>query len=204
TGLIVPIGEAVLEEACRQAKGWQERWPSDPPALCVNLSARQFKEPGLAHSVARVLKETGLEPSNLLLEVTESTAMGDALTTAAVLEDILQFGVRMVLDDFGTGHSSLSYLERFPVDYVKIDPSFVGRLGKQPSAEMLVSGIIDLVHALGLEVIAEGVETGEQLQLLRAAGCDLAQGYLFSKPIRGEEILKALSTARQQNVLSSN
>jgi diguanylate cyclase (GGDEF)-like protein len=204
TGLIVPIGEAVLEEACRQAKGWQERWPSDPPALCVNISARQFKEPGLAHSVARVLEETGLEPSNLLLEVTESTAMRDALTTAAALEDIQQFGVRMVLDDFGTGYSSLSYLERFPVDYVKIDPSFVGRLGKHPRAEMLVSGIIGLVHALGLKVIAEGVETEEQLELLRTAGCDLAQGYLFSKPLRGEAVLRELSNARQHNVLGSN
>jgi diguanylate cyclase (GGDEF)-like protein/PAS domain S-box-containing protein len=183
TGLIVPIGEAVLEEACRQAKEWQERRPSDGPVVCINLSARQFREPGLTKSVARIIDETGLEPSSLFLEVTESTAMGDALATAAALEELQDLGVQTILDDFGTGYSSLSYLERFPVEYVKIDHSFVGGLGEYPGAKMLVSAIISLAHALGLKVIAEGVETEEQLERLRGMGCDLAQGHLFSEPL---------------------
>ncbi len=188
TGLIVPIGEAVLEEACRQAKEWHEQRPTDAPAMCVNLSARQFREPGLTQSVARILDETGLDPSSLFLEVTESTAMRDALATAAALEDLQNLGVRTILDDFGTGYSSLSYLERFPVEYIKIDRSFVGGLGQHPGAEMLVSAIISLAHALGLKVIAEGVETEKQCELLRGMGCDLAQGHLFSEPLTAKEV----------------
>ncbi len=159
TGLIVPIGKLVLEEACRRAKEWQERFPSDSSvAVCVNLSAKQFREPGLTETVACILEETGLEPSSLFLEVTESTAMSDAPTTAAALEDLQDHGVRLLIDDFGTGYSSLSYLERFPVDYVKIDHSFVGKLDEDPGTAVLVSGMIDLAHALRSEVIAEGVE----------------------------------------------
>jgi len=198
TGLIVPIGEAVLEEACRRANEWHERWPSDAPAVCVNLSARQFRELGLAKSVARVLDETGLEPSSLFLEVTESTAMRDAQATAAALEELQGLGVRMILDDFGTGYSSLSYLERFPVEYVKIDHSFVGGLGEYPGAKMLVSAIISLAHALGLKVIAEGVETEEQGERLRTMGCDLAQGHLFSEPLTAKGVAELLAAAQSR------
>ena len=199
TGLIVPIGEAVLEEACRQANEWHELRPSDAPAMCVNLSARQFREPGLTHSVARILDETGLEPSSLFLEVTESTAMRDALATAAALEELQGLGVRTILDDFGTGYSSLSYLERFPVEYIKIDRSFVGGLGQQPGAEMLASAIISLAHALDLKVIAEGVEREEQLDLLRGMGCDLAQGHLFCEPLSAEEVRDHLAVVHHRN-----
>jgi diguanylate cyclase (GGDEF)-like protein len=199
TGLVVPIGEAVLEAACRQAKAWRELRPSDPPAVCVNLSARQFREFGLIKSIARILDETGLEPSSLFLEVTESTAMRDAQATAAALEKLQDLGVRTILDDFGTGYSSLPYLERFPVAYVKIDHSFVGGLGEYLGAKMLVSAIISLAHALGLKVIAEGVETEEQFEQLRETGCDLAQGHLFSEPSTAEEAADLLAAAHHRN-----
>jgi diguanylate cyclase (GGDEF)-like protein/PAS domain S-box-containing protein len=199
TGLIIPIGEAVLAEACRQSKEWCELRPAIPHAMCVNLSARQFREPGLTQSVARIIEETGLEASNLFLEITESTAMRDAQATAATLEEIQGLGVRTVLDDFGTGYSSLSYLERFPVDAIKIDRSFVGGLGEYSGAQMLVSAIISLAHALGLQVIAEGVETEEQLELLRGMGCDLAQGHLFFEPLTAEEVVNLMVASHHRN-----
>ena len=204
TGLIVPIGEAVLKEACGQANDWRGLRPLDPPAVCVNLSARQFREPGLTQSVARIVEETGLDPSSLFLEVTESTAMRDALATAATLEEIQEQGVRTILDDFGTGYSSLSYLERFPVDYIKIDRSFVGGLGQYPGAGMLVSAIINLAHALGIRVIAEGVETQEQFERLREMGCDLAQGHLFSEPLTANEVSDLLAASPHRNPLGSS
>ena len=127
-----------------------------------------------------------MEPSCLFLEVTESTAMSDAPATSAALEELQDLGVRVIIDDFGTGYSSLSYLERFPVDYVKIDGSFVGKLGEESGAAVLTRGVIDLAHALGLKVIAEGVETEGQLEELKELGCDLAQGHYFSEPLTGE------------------
>jgi EAL domain-containing protein (putative c-di-GMP-specific phosphodiesterase class I) len=184
TGLIVDIGELILAEACRKTKDWQARFPAEPPlAVCVNLSARQFREPDLTETLRRILAETGLDPTCLHLEITESTAMGDAPATVATLEEFKELGVRIAIDDFGTGYSSLSYLERFPVNYVKIDRSFVGKLGKDQGTAALVSGMIQLAHSLSLKVIAEGVETEEQLKRLQGLGCDLAQGHYFSEPI---------------------
>ena len=195
TGLIIPIGEQVLEQACRQAREWHELHPDEQPvAVCVNLSARQFREPGLSQVVARVLEETGLVPDLLYLEVTESAAMEEATTTSLVLEELQDLGVRAIIDDFGTGYSSLSYLGRFPVDYVKIDRSFVGGLGEDALATLLAKGVIDLTHALGLKVIAEGVETEGQLGRLREMGCDLAQGFYFSGPLSGSEAGEWLMT----------
>jgi diguanylate cyclase (GGDEF)-like protein/PAS domain S-box-containing protein len=195
TGLIVPIGEQVLEEACRQAKEWQEHLPAAPLlAVCVNLSAKQFREPELTETVSRVLRETKLDPTCLHLEITESTAMSDAPATVAVLEELKALGVRMVIDDFGTGYSSLSYLERFPVDYVKIDRSFVGRVNEDPGTRALVSGMISLAHALDIKVIAEGVETEGQLVRLQGMRCDLAQGIYFSEPLPGEAVGTLLET----------
>jgi diguanylate cyclase (GGDEF)-like protein/PAS domain S-box-containing protein len=203
TGLIVPIGEAVSEEACRQAKEWHELRPSDAPAVCVNLSARQFREPGLTKSVARILGETGLEPRSLFVEVTESTAMRDAQATTVALEELQTLGVRAILDDFGTGYSSLSYLERFPVEYIEIDHSFVGGLDEYPGAEMLVSAMTSLAHALGLKVIAEGVETQEQLERLRSMRCNLAQGHLFSEPLTAEAAADLLMAGHNRNLLGT-
>jgi EAL domain-containing protein (putative c-di-GMP-specific phosphodiesterase class I) len=157
----------------------------------------------LADTVGRILDETDLDPHYLFLEVTESTAMSDAPATAATLEVLRGLGVRTIIDDFGTGYSSLSYLERLPVDYVKIDRSFVGRLGKEPGAEVLASGVISLAHALGLKVIAEGVETEGQLERLREMGCDLAQGHLVSEPLTAKGVVDLLVDAHHRNPLGS-
>ncbi len=178
TGLIVPIGRWVLQEACRQAKEWQERYPKDPPlAMSVNLSAKQFRQPDLAEDVGAVLQGCGLDPSGLTLEITESTAMEDVDATAETLVKLKSMGVRIEVDDFGTSYSSLSYLKRFPVDYLKIDRSFVGGLGENSEDEEIVGAVVELAHTLGLEVVAEGVESGEQLGLLREMGCDTDPGY---------------------------
>ena len=199
TGLIVPIGKAMLEQACRQTREWQENSVTNTPLfVSVNLSGRQFREPDLAQSVSRILKETGLDPACLQLEITESTAMGNAPATISTLEDLKVLGVCLAIDDFGTGYSSLSYLERFPVDRLKIDRSFVGDLETEAGAAALVSGMIGLAHALGIEVIAEGVERAGQLERLRTMECDLAQGRFFSEalpPDAMEELLNGLALA---------
>jgi diguanylate cyclase (GGDEF)-like protein/PAS domain S-box-containing protein len=189
TGLIVPIGRWVLREACHAAREWQLRYPCDPPLIvCVNLSAKQLRDPDLFRDVRQIIGESDLEPSSLDLEITESIAMEDASATAATLEELHALGVRVIIDDFGTGYSSLSRLERFPVDYIKIDRSFVGRLEEETGTRVLVKAMIDLSHALGLEVIAEGVETAGQLERLREMGCNLAQGYHFSRPVPSDAV----------------
>jgi EAL domain-containing protein (putative c-di-GMP-specific phosphodiesterase class I) len=195
TGLILPIGRWVLEEACRQAGAWQEQHPSDPPlVICVNLSARQFQHTNLAKEVAEVLRETGLEQRHLELEITESTVMDDAQSTISTLRELRDLGVRLSIDDFGTGYSSLSYLKRFPIDFLKIDRSFVDGLSKDPEDAVIVSGIITLAHTLGMQVIAEGVESAEQLAQLRGLGCDLAQGNYFSEHLPAEAVSALLAT----------
>jgi diguanylate cyclase (GGDEF)-like protein/PAS domain S-box-containing protein len=187
TGLIVPIGQWVLREACHQAKEWNRQYPSDPSLIvCVNLSAKQLRDPNLYRVVGQILEESGLEPGSLELEITESVAMEDAPATAAALEELHTLGVRVIIDDFGTGYSSLSYLEKFPMDYIKIDRSFVGELEGETGSRVLVKVMIDLVHTLGLEVIAEGVETTGQLERLREMGSDIAQGRYFSRPLPSE------------------
>ncbi len=195
TGLIVPLGRRVLEEACRQAKEWQDSYPSAPPLkMSVNLSARQLGEPGLLEDVATVLSETGLDPGTLVLEITEGILTEDTPVALATLRYLKLLGAKLAVDDFGTGYSSLSYLKRFPVDYLKIDRSFVAGLGRDPRDEGLVSAIVQLAHALGLKTTAEGVETEEQLERLRSLGCDLAQGFYFSKPVPVEAASSLLST----------
>ncbi len=187
TGLIIPLRRLVLEEACRQANAWQRRYRSDPPIkMCVNLSARQFQEPDLVEEVAEVLRETGLEPGSLELEITEDVAMKYARSTITTLQELKGLGLTLAIDDFGTGYSSLSYLKSFPVDTLKIDKSFIDGLGADSDDAVLVSAMIDMAHALGLQIVAEGVETADQLALLRGMGCDLAQGNYFAKPLSDE------------------
>ncbi len=194
TGLIVPLGRWVLEEACRQAREWQDLYPTDPPLrMSVNLSAAQFKRPDLGKSVAEVLRRAGLDPHDLILEITESMVVEDVGAALATLQELKALGVKIAVDDFGTGYSSLSYLKRFPVDFLKIDRSFVAGLGRDPKDEGLVSASIELAHALGLEAIAEGVETAEQLERLRELGCNLAQGYYFQRPSSGDAASESLA-----------
>lgn len=186
-GLIVPIGRWVLEQACRQAKEWQEQHPSGPHIIMsVNVSAAQFRSPELVEDIARVLQETGLEAGLLTLEITEGVLLEDAQANADTLERLKTLGVRLAIDDFGTGYSSLAYLKRLPVDYLKIDQSFITNLEQDSKDRLLVSGVIYLAHGLGLKVVAEGVEKAEQLAQLQQMGCDIAQGYYFSRPLARE------------------
>jgi diguanylate cyclase (GGDEF)-like protein len=192
TGLIVPIGEWVLRTACAQNKEWQDEGFA-PLRMSVNFSPRQFQQPGLVEQIRRSLGETGLAPHYLEVELTESSVMKDAELAIRTLRRLKETGVRVSIDDFGTGYSSLSYLKRFPIDTLKIDISFVRHSTTDPRDAAIVTAIITLAHSLGLKVIAEGVETEEQLGLLRALGCDEIQGYLFGKPLPAAALAELLS-----------
>jgi len=181
TGLIVPVGEWVLHEACRQLRVWQERGAA-PLSVAVNISPRQFRDRQFARSVRTITHAAGVDPRHIELEITEGYLMEDPEEASRVLAGLREAGLRVSVDDFGTGYSSLSYLTRFPLTALKIDRSFVRKLGEEQSAEVLVRAIIDLAHNLGFEVVAEGVETERQLAFLRAHGCDQAQGYLLGRP----------------------
>ena len=183
-GLIVPLGTWVLTEACREARRWQGAAAGGPwPDVSVNLSGKQFAQPDLLERVGQVLAETGLDGHALRLEITESVVMENAEATAASLQQLRELGVRLVVDDFGTGYSSLSYLQRFPISTLKIDRSFVSRMCDSEENSEIVRTIIALARNLGIEVVAEGVETPEQLAQLRALGCGYAQGFLFSDAV---------------------
>lgn len=182
SGLIVPLSQWVLQEACQQACTWQAQGMR-PLYLSVNVSAIDFRQRGFVEGIARTLKETGLDPTQLELEITESVLMQNIDTTVAILKAIKQQGIRLAIDDFGTGYSSLSYLQKFPVDVLKIDQSFVGDLSIDSNDAKLVSTIINLGKGLNLHIIAEGVETREQLEFLKVHQCEEAQGYYFSKAV---------------------
>jgi diguanylate cyclase (GGDEF)-like protein len=187
TGLIVPIGAFVLEQACQQARQWREETGDGPPlTVSVNLSARQLLDPGLVPLVEATLTRTGTPPSAISLEITESVLMSDVAGSGAVLADLKALGVRLYVDDFGTGYSSLTYLQRFPVDGVKVDRSFVAGLGRQAGDEAIVRAVIGLAHGLGLVAVAEGVETQAQADHLVDLRCDVAQGYHFGRPAAAE------------------
>jgi diguanylate cyclase (GGDEF)-like protein/PAS domain S-box-containing protein len=194
TDLIIPLGRWVLKEACNQIRRWQELYPRAPTLVAdVNLSARQFHQPDLGGGVAKILNEAGLDPSHLELEITESVLMEDAPSTVASLKQLKDLGVRVAIDDFGTGYSSLSYLKHLPVDTLKIDRSFISGLNTDLDDEVLVSGMINLARALGLRVVAEGVETEQQAARLKAMGCELAQGYHFYRPVSAEAATSLLA-----------
>ncbi|SDS99749.1 PAS domain S-box-containing protein/diguanylate cyclase (GGDEF) domain-containing protein [Paenibacillaceae bacterium GAS479] len=186
TGLIIPIGEWVLREACRQNKEWQDA-NLPPMRIAVNISTRQFQQSGFVEVVSRALNDTGLEPKYLELELTESIVQ-NSVHAITIMHKLKEMGIFLSIDDFGTGYSSLSYLKLFPIDSLKIDQSFTRNLMEDAKDEALVHTIINMAHNLGLKVIAEGVETGEQLQYLLQRHCNEAQGYYFSKPVPPDNI----------------
>jgi|GEM_PF-641587 len=195
TGLIIPIGEWVFRTACAQAKAWCDKGlPFN--RMAVNLSARQFAQPDLVEVVAAIVEQTGLPPQMLELEITESMLMRDQSMATTVLDRLKQVGVFLAVDDFGTGYSSLNYLKQFPLDYLKIDRSFVRDLIEDPDDARIVEAIIALAHSLDLGVIGEGVETTEQIEFLRTRHCDEMQGYYFSKPASADEIEALLVTGK--------
>jgi len=194
-GLIPPIGEWVLREACRQNQEWRKLGLMKI-TMAVNLSAVQFRQKNLGEIIKDVLQQSGLAPSGLELEITEGIVMQDAEAAILLLEDMKAMGLKLSVDDFGTGYSSLSYLKRFPIDKFKIDQSFVRDLATDTDDAVIVSTIISMAHSLKLKVIAEGVETAEQLAFLKQQGCDEIQGYYFSRPVSAEEFTKFLSSGR--------
>lgn len=192
TGLIVPIGEWGLRTACIQNKAWQAAGFS-PIRVAVNLSARQFQQEKLIEMVERVLRETGLDPNCLELELTESMVMKEDEAIIATLSKLNAMGIHFSIDDFGTGYSSLSYLKRFPIRTLKIDQSFVRNLTTDPQATAIVMAIITLAHSLNMRTLAEAVETEGQLEVLRSLQCGAIQGYWFSRPLPAEEPTKLLA-----------
>jgi len=187
TGLIVPMGNWVLNEACRQMQAWRERYPaSREVSVAVNLSARQLESEGLVDEVAGALDRTRLDPSGLDLEMTESSVMARTRENTQTLQALRDLGIKLLIDDFGTGYSSLAHLQSFPLDCLKIDRSFVMGMEYEDGKAEIVRTVLALAQTLGLEVVAEGIETAEALQMLRALECEHGQGYFFSSPLDGE------------------
>jgi diguanylate cyclase len=193
TGLIHEIGTWVLKEACRQCVEWQRAGLPDV-RIAVNVSAAQFRRGDLLDIVRRSLKETGLEPQHLEIELTESSVMTDPEDSAAILEQLSRMGVVVSVDDFGTGYSSISYLRRFPIDKLKIDRAFVRDLSTRAEDASIVQAIVSLAHSLRLKVVAEGVESSDQLEFLKTLGCDQYQGFHFSPPVPAREFTALLRT----------
>jgi predicted signal transduction protein with EAL and GGDEF domain len=189
TGMVLPIGRLALDDACRQMAAWQRRFGRDATGhLSVNVSSRQFADATLLDEVRGVLRETGLTPSSLKLEITESAFIDDVDAAQTTLMRMQAMGVAWSLDDFGTGYSSLSYLHRLAIDTVKVDRSFVQGMGVEENGSKMVHAIITLAHNLGMDVVAEGVETAAQAEELRALGCDYAQGFFYSQPLPAKSV----------------
>lgn len=192
TGLINSIGAWVLKEACGQIRRWLDAG-LEPPRVAVNLSAQQFRDPKLPDLVRSAIAESGIEPGLLELEITESAAMDNVEQTVSILTGLRNLGLHLSIDDFGTGYSSLSYLRRFEVDSIKIDKSFVDDIGRDSNADAICNAIVGLGHSLGKRIVAEGVETEEQLAFLQTIGCEEIQGYLFGRPEPAMEFARRLA-----------
>lgn len=194
TDLILPLSRWIIQEACNQIRCWQKQFPKDPPLLVsVNFSGRQFSQTNLVEQIEQTLQETDIDGRTLKLEITETTAMTDVESTIALLQRLKSLNLQLSIDDFGTGYSSLSYLHRFPTNTIKVDRSFVSRMGDGSEDAQIVQTIIMLGHNLGMDIVAEGVETAEQLAQLRSLQCEFGQGYFFSKPLtaaQAEALLK--------------
>jgi EAL domain-containing protein (putative c-di-GMP-specific phosphodiesterase class I) len=194
-GQIVPIGRWVLHAACRQAKLWQDAC-MPPMPIAVNCSAVELRDRSFVAGVREILTATGLEPSNLILELTETVLMQDMESTARVLQSLKEIGVHLALDDFGTGFSSLSHLQRFPIDVLKIDQSFIRNLTADSNDASIVGAVIGMADSLRMRVVAEGVETEQQLIVLEEQCCPEAQGYYFSRPLIAEDLTALLWRAQ--------
>ena len=193
------LSDAGSRRSLPGARTFFDRFREPHPTMFVNLSAKQFRHPRLAEEISAILEKTGVEPGYLALEITESIVMSDAPVADSTLKELKALGLGVAVDDFGTGYSSMSYLLSFPVDYLKVDRSFVsGLLTGGTKDEVITSGIINLAHALDLGVIAEGVETEEQLARLRGMNCEAAQGYYFAKPLSEEDFARWLATRAVQ------
>ena len=187
TGLIIPLGEWILRESCHQLSIWQNEFPMQPPLmLSINLSGQQFSQPDLTERIEEIIKTTGLDGHSLKLEITESMAMNDVESTIGIILRLKALNLRFSIADFGTGYSSLSYLHRFPVDTLKVDRSFVSRMEDASEDAAIVQTIVMLSHNLGMDVVAEGVETQLQMDKLRELQCEYGQGYFFSRPLNSE------------------
>ena len=189
TGLIVQIGEWVLCEACRQAAAWPEL-----DRMAVNVSAVQFRRPGFFEIVLEALHQAHLEPGRLELEITEGVLLTETSETLVTLQRLREIGIVITMGDFGTGYSSLGYLRKFRFDKIKIDQSFVSRLGQDPESEAIVRAVLRMSHAMGIRVNAEGVERQEQMQLLRDEGCEEVQGFLFGRPMSASNFAELLES----------
>ena len=192
TGLIIPIGTWVLESACRQLKAWEDNPLTRELQLAVNVSGRQFRQPDFVAQISETLDRTFINPQRLKLELTESIVLDNVADTIAKMQAIRQFGVSFSMDDFGTDYSSLAYLTRLPLKQLKIDQSFVRNIGINASDATIVQTIIGMADNLGMEVIAEGVETQEQRDFLERVGCMVYQGYLYGKPVSVDEFILSL------------
>ena len=192
SGLIVPLGAQVLQQACREARRWDTAMEGHGPRVHVNLSAGQLTSPGIVDAVADVLADTGIRPALVCLEVPEHALTHDPTASGSVLAAFKRLGVQLAIDDFGTASSSLPHLRDLAIDHIKIDASFVAGLGPDPEDSAIVAAIVSITHSLGMEAVAEGVETVGQVAELKALGCDVAQGYLFSHPVPAEELTRYL------------
>jgi len=202
TGIILPMNRGLLLQACERLRCWREEFPHLPLYMSMNVSAREFENPDLARGIAATLQQTGVLPSSLQLEIMETIAMGDAEKAGAALAQLKALGVRLSIDDFGTGYSSLSRLQRFPVDTLKIDRSFISQMDSDRESREMVRIIISLAHNFQLRVVAEGVETRPQADQLQQLGCDLAQGYLYSRPLAADAVPQLLAQSQQQKAAS--
>lgn len=188
TGLIIPLGLWVMQEACRQLSIWQQKYPASNLKMSVNLSVKQFAQPDLIEQIDRILQETQLDSRNLKLEITESAIMDRAESATSILEELKQRQIKLSIDDFGTGYSSLSYLHRFPVDTLKIDRSFINRIGESGENLEIIEAIVTVAHNLNMTIVAEGIETSQQKVYLKDIHCEEGQGYLFSPPLSSEAV----------------
>lgn len=196
TGLIVPIGRWVIHEACRQLRQWHEQFPQTPPlTMSINISGRQFAEPAFIDQVTAVLEEVGLDPTTLRLELTERVWLNSSAETVALFRKLSKMGIQLHIDDFGTGYSSLAYLQHFPIRMLKIDRMFLSKMEEDSHSKDIVRAVIAMAHDLGMEAVAEGVETAGQLANLKRFGCNYGQGYLLSRPMNRTAVEEMLSVA---------